>query len=127
MVGERAGASVQLLYKWVLLNQKIFKQEEEIVEMRQSGATARFGQRRADGQARAIYFPLGYFVGRIEWRSGSVCGFHWLAGYQEEINSTERERLSQATWTAEAGTSYSETTREGEEYAPSVLSVEAGS
>ena len=48
------------------MNQKIFKQHEEIAEMRQSGVTATFGHRIADGQGRPLYFPLECFARRME-------------------------------------------------------------
>lgn len=45
MVGESVEASVHLLYKCMLLSQRIGRPPEEITEMSQSGATAGFGQR----------------------------------------------------------------------------------
>lgn len=48
------------------------------------------------GREDLYTFPQGALVVARRRYSGSVCGFNGLAGYQEEINSTEREKLSLA-------------------------------
>lgn len=48
------------------------------------------------GREDLYTFSQGALVVARSRYSGSVCGFNGLAGYQEEINSTEREKLSLA-------------------------------
>lgn len=80
MVGESVETSVHLLYKCVLLSQRIGRPPEEITEMSQSGVTPGFGQRIWKMSRQDPYpLPQGALMAARRWYPGSVVGLtDWL-------------------------------------------------